>query len=82
MNEVLAVAVKRAWRHGIVVEQDVALPSSRGRARSSKRRAELRLLGVLRTAGGRLFMEDLVEELGRVFSRDGKYAPSTSNARR
>ena len=82
MDEILTTVVKRAGCHGIVVEQDVAPPSSRERTRASKRQAELRLLGVLRTAGGKLPMGELVDELGRAFSSEGDSAPSPSNVRR
>jgi hypothetical protein len=82
MDEILTTAVKRAGCHGIVVEQDVSPPSSRERTRASKRQAELRLLGVLRTAGGKLPMGQLVDELGRAFSSEGESAPSPSNVRR
>ncbi len=82
MDEVLTAAVKRAGCHAIIVEQDVAPPSSRERPRASKLQAELRLLGVLRTAGGRLPMGRLVEELRKVFSREGEVPPSPSNVRR
>ena len=82
MDEVLTAAVKRAGCHAIIVEQDVAPPSSRERTRVSKRQAELRLLGVLRTAGGKLPMGQLVDELGRAFSSEGESAPSPSNVRR
>ena len=82
MDEILATAEKRAGCHGIVVEQDVAPPSSRVSPRASKRQAELRLLGVLRTAGGKLSMGELVEELRNVSSREGEVPPSPSNVRR
>ena len=82
MDEILTTTVKRAGCHGIIVEQDVAPPSSRERTRASKRQAELRLLGVLRTAGGKLPMGQLVDELGRTFSNEGENAPSPSNVRR
>lgn len=82
MDEVLTAVVKRAGYHGIVVEQDIAPPSSRERTRASMRQAELHLLGVLRTAGGKLTMGELVEELGKAFSSEGESAPSPSNVRR
>ncbi len=82
MDEVLTAAVKRTGCHAIIVEQDVAPPSSRERTSASKRQAELRLLGVLRTAGGKLPMGQLVDELGRAFSSEGESAPSPSNVRR
>ncbi len=82
MDEVLVTAVKRAGCHGIVVEQDVIPPWPRERARASKRQVELRLLGVLRTAGGKLSMGELVEELRNVSSREGEVPPSPSNVRR
>ena len=82
MDEVLATAEKKAGCHGIVIEQDVTPPLSKERHRASKKQAELRLLGVLRTAGGKLPMGQLVDELGRTFSNEGENAPSPSNVRR
>lgn len=82
MDEVVKAAVERAGCHGIITEQDVAPPSSKERHRASKKQVDLRLLGVLRSAGGKLSMGELVEELGRAFSSEGESAPSPSNVRR
>ena len=82
MEEVVRTAVERAGCHGIITEQDVAAPISRERARASKHQVELRLLGALRSTGGKLPMGELVDELGRAFSSEGESAPSPSNVRR
>ena len=82
MDEILSAAVKKAGCHGIIVEQDVAAPISREHPRASKKQVELRLLGVLRSAGGKLSMGELVEELRDVSSREGEVPPSPSNVRR
>ena len=82
MNEVVRAAVERAGCHVIIVEPDVNPPLSKERTRASKRQAELRLLGALRSAGGKLSMGELVEELRNVSSREGEVPPSPSNVRR
>ena len=82
MEEVVKTAVERVECHGIITEQDVVAPISRERARASKHQVELRLLGVLRSAGGKLPMGELVDELGRAFSSEGESAPSPSSVRR
>ncbi len=82
MEEVVKTAMERAGCHESVVEEDVVAPISRERARASKHQVELRLLGALRSAGGKLPMGELVDELGRAFSSEGESAPSPSNVRR
>ena len=82
MEEVVKTALERAGCHGIITEQDVVAPISRERAWASKHQVELRLLGALRLAGGKLPMGELVDELGRALSSKGESAPSPSNVRR
>jgi len=82
MESVLNSAVQRAGCHGIIMEEDVVPPSFRNCPRTSKRVIELRVLEILRKAGGAVEMGELAQELSRSLASEGERIMSPSSVRR
>jgi hypothetical protein len=82
LDEVLRDAVPRAGCHGIVTEGDVAPPARRARDRRGREQVGLRMLEVLRKAGGRATMGQLAEGLSGAFVEVGECVPTGSSIRR
>jgi hypothetical protein len=81
MEEILQAAIQKAGCHGIIVEEDVIAPATVERARVNRQVAELRVLEVLRRAGGQLAIGELVRVLARSFASE-EHVPSAGTVRR
>ena len=82
LDEVLRDAVARAGCHGMVTERDVAPLARRARDRRGGEQVGIRMLEVLRKAGGRATMVQLTDGLSRALVEDGESAPTGSSIRR
>ena len=82
LDEVLQATVARAGCQGIVTEEDVVPPAKRTRHRRGGKQVELQMLEILRKAGGKATMGQLVKGLRQVFVEDGESVPTGSSIRR
>ena len=84
MDEVLSPAAANTGRRqdGVIHEQDVTTPRSSVRGKVSRQALEVRVLEILRKAGGPLTMGELVEQLAQDLTRAGEAHRSGGTLRR
>jgi len=82
MDEILQASFDKAGCHGIITEDDVPMPSPRSHSRASKQAVELRVMEILRKAGGNTTMGVIAKELSRNFATEGEPTPTMSSVRR
>ena len=84
MDEVLSAAAANTGRRqdGVIHEQDVSTPRSSVRGKVSRQALEVRMLEILRKAGGPLTMGELVEQLAQDLTRAGEAHRTGSTLRR
>ena len=84
MDEVLSATAANTGRRqdGVIHEQDVTTPRSSVRGKVSRQALEVRVLEILRKAGGPLTMGELVEQLAQDLTRAGEAHRSGGTLRR
>ena len=82
LDEILQATVPRAGCQGIVTEGDVEPPARRAWRHRGGKQVELQMLEVLRKAGGKVTMGQLVKGLSMTFVENGECAPTGGSIRR